>query len=66
MNRLSLVGTWLGLPSHSRNRFSKTLMRSMNGTLKCSPGPNDRVADRLAEPGDDHLLGLTYRGRQFG
>ena len=38
MNRRSRVGTWLGKPSHSRNRFSNMLAVWMNGILKWSPG----------------------------
>ncbi len=35
---LSLVGIWLGLPSHSRTRFSKTFAFWINGIFILRPG----------------------------
>ena len=55
MNLLSLVGTSLGSPSHSRNRLSKKLAVCVNGILILQLGVK-WVADRFSELGDDHLL----------
>ncbi len=58
---LSRVGIWFGSPDHSSQRFSKRLIRSANGTLKWRPGSVIGLAARLAEAGDDRLLGLVER-----
>src|SRR5687768_5563274 len=38
MNFLSFVGNWLGSPTHSIKRFSKTLAVCIKGILKFMPG----------------------------
>ncbi len=43
---LSFVGIWFGSPFHSSQRFSNRFTVSAKGTLKWSPGVDDRARPR--------------------
>jgi hypothetical protein len=63
MKRLSLVGIWLGLPSHSRKRL-ETPVEEIGlldkGYLEMNTGPFNRGTHRLAELSDDNLFRFLY------
>ena len=63
---LSLVGIWFGSPLHSSQRFSNVWTLLDERHLDVQAGVGARRADRLAELGDDDLLGLVERVERRG
>ena len=56
MKRLSLVGSWLLSPSHSRKRFLEHVFLLNERHLELETRCGHRVADGLPELRDDHLF----------
>ena len=58
---LSLVGIWLGEPSHLSRRSSKVCTSWIMGILKYRPACCVGASHRFAELGDDGLMPLAHR-----